>query len=217
MFKKMDDEEYFSYKALSSHDIMSFFFPQFYPKQDTKFFEIGTYVHAKVLEVPEIAEKIIKTRCTSLNEQDIKYSDKIVESLRKSEKIKEKLYLQNDHIFTEVAAIKDIELSNGEKLIVKGKFDLINTKDRYVLDVKTTSNIGNFNTSITKFAYQIQAAFYLRLAKAVTQKDYKDFYWAIVDKKTFETDLIRCSDDLIENGNYYINLYFKNPPIYLFK
>jgi hypothetical protein len=216
MFKKMEDNEYFAYKAISSHNIMSFFFPQDYPKQDPKLFEVGTYVHAKVLESTEIAEEIIKTRCKSLDQDDISKSDKMVESLQKSTKIKKKLYLEKDYILTEMAAIKDIKTPSGEILKVKGKFDLINVRDKYVLDVKTTSNLKTFHDSVEKFAYHIQAAFYLRLARSVTKEEYNDFYWAVVDKKTLSSDLIRCSDDLIKKGNHYVDLYFKNIPTYHF-
>ncbi|MEM4379097.1 MAG: PD-(D/E)XK nuclease-like domain-containing protein, partial [Thermoplasmatales archaeon] len=220
MLQKLNDQDYFKIKAVSSHTIMSFFFPQTFPQQEPKFFQLGTYVHAKFLELPEISEEIIQSKCKDLTAKDKADCDLMIDKLAKNEKIASKMPSPEDRaagsVFTEVVGSYTYVNKKGALLPVKGKFDLINTKNNYVVDVKTTGSLATFEDSVVKFAYQIQAAFYLRLANLVHNTDqYKDFYWAIVDKKTLATDLIRCPDDLIENGNYYIDLYLENPPSFL--
>jgi hypothetical protein len=212
--QKIDDETYFATKALSSHHVMSFFFPQSYPKQNPKFFQEGTYVHAWSLEDAETAQAITDKRCPDLDERDKAKCDAMIHRLAADVDCAAML-ARGDGVYTESAGYVGHYNSKGKYWPIKGKFDLVNANERFVLDVKTTSSLKSFDDSILKFAYQIQAAFYLRLASKVFKAPFKDFYWAVVDKKTLATKLIRCDDEYIKDGNHYIDLYLENPPTFL--
>jgi len=216
-FHKLQDEEYFKIKALSSHGVMSFFFPQ-QNFNNHKALELGTYIHAKVLENPEDAADIVAKKCQKLEKSDMDKMEVLIDRLAANPEITAKMPVRMvvPGTLTEVMASTTYTNKKGTVIPIKGKFDLINTVDKYVLDLKTTSDLKNFEDSVYKYAYHIQAAFYLRLANMVTgTNDYKDFYWSIVDKKSQATKLMKVTDEMLKVGNDYVDLYLENPPSFM--
>jgi hypothetical protein len=216
-FRKIDDEKYYrAYTYVSSHKVMGW-----QDKQEgvQKFFgnskkplHIGTAIHALMLEPPKVAEAICsdRDRCGELNTKDWEMIYMCVDSLRANQEIMEML----NPCKTELGMFY-----KGRGLSLRGKADALNQKERLIADVKTCSNLKKFESTIIPYNYHVQAAFYLTLAGAVeyqygkttdTLMPYKDFYWMVVDKKNGATELIRCPDECIEQGNEIIRNYFKH-------
>ena len=204
-FAKLSDHQYFSLPAISSHKVMSAYATKtFYGNSITPLIE-GSVVHGYALEdigtygvIKEVQlEKLIKS---GVNEDKAKA---VVESA-------EKIGIIVRQTFADILAgcLTEVVVSIEEDgLDLKGKFDAVHLGKNYVVDVKTTSNLNTFDESIEAFNYDIQAAFYLRLASVATGREFKDFYWAIVDKRSLKTKLVRCSDDALAGGKSKIELY----------
>lgn len=206
-FQKIPDFQYFNMKAISSHKVMSFYKSHMdepnYPKALAK----GNIVHGYILESSEqyqvIKETAIETMIskTNLNPNQAR------------------LIADQTEMTAEILRARTVDLITGSLTevvgqiewrgkLIKGKFDAINLDTRVVVDVKTTSDIKNFQDSIKLYNYDIQAAFYLNLAHQLTGEEYKDFYWAIVDTNKRKVGVVRCPDELIIEGMQKIDGFF---------
>jgi len=221
-YRKIDDEKYYrAFSYVSASEISK------WTKKDAgeftgygspKAFAIGTAIHALILEPPEVAAAICADpdRCGGYDENGdggLTTSDW------------EKIYMCVDAVKAnkEFMGLLDgcqTELGmfyKGRGMQLKGKADAINTDAKYLADVKTTSNVKQFEKSIDKFHYDIQGAFYCTLAGIIDKvyngaelfEPYENFYFLVVDKKNGGTRTVDLGKDRIERGHEKIRKFFK--------
>jgi len=123
--------------------------------------------------------------------------------------------LENDDFKNIVkdASFEIPSISNYNGLPFRGKADVL--LPGVVVDLKTTSDIDNFNQAALLYGYDLQAALYLELFESF------EFKYIVVDKKTKEVKTVQFSDDFIQSGydkldfateNYY--KYLENKDFY---
>ncbi len=88
----------------------------------------------------------------------------------------------------EKPGIKEIE-----GLLWKGKADIVNHDEKYVVDLKTTSNLHNFRSSAYKYNYDSQAYIYRKLFGY-------DLIFLAIDKATRQIGIFDCSDKFYDSG-----------------
>lgn len=93
-----------------------------------------------------------------------------------------------------------IDMIDG--LAHRAKADAISKDKSVIVDIKTTSDLGDdgdgFYWSARNFKYSLQAALYLRIFKA------SEFIFLVVDKNTKDIGVFACSKEFIEVGNALI-------------
>lgn len=106
----------------------------------------------------------------------------------------------------EKPGIKEIE-----GLLWKGKADIVNHDEKYVVDLKTTSNLHNFRNSAYKYNYDSQAYIYRKLFGY-------DLIFLAIDKATRQIGIFDCSDKFYNSGKEKVKqaveqwkLFYENP------
>ena len=106
----------------------------------------------------------------------------------------------------EKPGIKEIE-----GLLWKGKADIVNHDEKYVVDLKTTSNLHNFRSSAYKYNYDSQAYIYRKLFGY-------DLIFLAMDKATKQIGIFDCSDRFYDSGKEKVKqaveqwkLFYENP------
>jgi len=106
----------------------------------------------------------------------------------------------------EKPGIKEIE-----GLLWKGKADIVNHDEKYVVDLKTTSNLHNFRSSAYKYNYDSQAYIYRKLFGY-------DLIFLAIDKATRQIGIFDCSDKFYDSGKEKVKqaveqwkLFYENP------
>ena len=106
----------------------------------------------------------------------------------------------------EKPGIKEIE-----GLLWKGKADIVNHDEKYVVDLKTTSNLHNFRSSAYKYNYDSQAYIYRKLFGY-------DLIFLAMDKATRQIGIFDCSDKFYDSGKEKVKqaveqwkLFYENP------
>ena len=106
----------------------------------------------------------------------------------------------------EKPGIKEIE-----GLLWKGKADIVNHDEKYVVDLKTTSNLHNFRNSAYKYNYDSQAYIYRKLFGY-------DLIFLAIDKATRQIGIFDCSDKFYDSGKEKVKqaveqwkLFYNNP------
>ena len=89
----------------------------------------------------------------------------------------------------------------------RGKADIL--LNGIVCDIKTTSDISNFNESASMYNYDLQAALYLELFESF------EFKYVVVDKKTKEVQLVEFDNEFIQSGYNKLNIATSNYQKYL--
>lgn len=192
-FYKISDEEYFARPELSNSDLNAFAkSPKYYkyyksaPKKDpTPNMLLGSLVHCMVLEPGEVHKRYARSKkvdkrtsegkliakifeeenkgLTLINEEIFQQAQDIVGSLLKNEIIDLENILSNAHaelaIFWERDGVR-----------CRGKLDLLQS-DGFIYDLKTTSNLNDFEKSIANYHYHRQAALYQCGASTLLDKE----------------------------------------------
>ena len=78
-------------------------------------------------------------------------------------------------------------------LMWKGKADIINHDDKFVVDLKTTSDINSFKRSAYRWNYDSQAYIYSKIFGY-------EFIFIVIDKNTHQISIADCSPDFYESG-----------------
>ena len=106
----------------------------------------------------------------------------------------------------EKPGIKEIE-----GLLWKGKADIVSHDEKYVVDLKTTSNLHNFRSSAYKYNYDSQAYIYRKLFGY-------DLIFLAIDKATRQIGIFDCSDKFYDSGKEKVKqaveqwkLFYENP------
>lgn len=83
----------------------------------------------------------------------------------------------------------------------KGRTDAFNLSRRYVLDLKTTQNLQNFDHDSLKYNYHLQAAMYLWGLSEITESLWQDFYWVVVETEfPYRYDIVSASPEVLRVG-----------------
>ena len=92
----------------------------------------------------------------------------------------------------------------------KGKADVVNNEEEFVIDLKTTADINKFRTSAFRYNYDSQAYIYSKLFGY-------DFIFIVIDKNTNQIGLFECSEEFLRSGQRKVekasevyNLFFKD-------
>jgi hypothetical protein len=75
----------------------------------------------------------------------------------------------------------------------KGKADIINHDDKFVVDLKTTSDINSFKRSAYRWNYDSQAYIYSKIFGY-------EFIFIVIDKNTHQISIADCSPDFYDSG-----------------
>ena len=144
-------------------------------------FEMGKYFHVQTLEPEKLGNFIVKdVPRRKKGEEFLKQSEvEIVKAMKLSHdrNIEARGILYGPEVEYEVPAITTIE-----GIPFKGKADIINESIGYLGDLKSTSNLYNFDSSIEKW-YCAQLWVYWKLFGKPT-------VYIVVDKTTLETQVI---------------------------
>jgi hypothetical protein len=76
----------------------------------------------------------------------------------------------------------------------RGKADVLATNR--IVDLKTTTNIKDFSWSANKYGYDVQCYLYCNLFN----KEYKDFYFLVLDKGSLDIGIFNCSEEFYFRG-----------------
>ena len=163
-------------------------------------FLTGGYFHTTILE-PEKLDRFKIVDATTRNTKAYKeISDGEICLLQhevdKIELMKEKMF--ENPLIEGLLNPADCEyevpsLIELEDLMWKGKADIVNHKERLVIDLKTTGDIQKFKYSAKKFNYDSQAYIYSKMHGY-------DFLFVVVDKNTHQLGLYECSGSFLERG-----------------
>ena len=233
ILKKMDDDSFY-YGYLSKHALSSSMCksllesPEAYanklkepPKaKEPQPFRDGRLIHLLALEPHRIEELTIIDSTKGSKLYKLAVEEKPAQTvytraeLNRCKDIADAV-LENDDFKNIVkdASFEIPSISNYNGLPFRGKADVL--LPGVVVDLKTTSDIDNFNQAALLYGYDLQAALYLELFESF------EFKYIVVDKKTKEVKTIQFSDDFIQSGydkldlateNYY--KYLKNKDFY---
>ena len=224
--KMMDDSFYYGYlgkNALSSSACKSLLEgPEAYvkmlnspPKQkEPQPFRDGRLIHLLSLEPNRIDELTIidSTKGSKLYklavEEQLPQTVYTRSELNRCKKVAEAV-LDNDQ-FRELVRFADFEkpeIGYYNNLPFRGKADIY--LPGVVVDLKTTSDISNFNEAALHWGYDLQAALYLELFGAF------EFKYVVVDKKTLEVIFVSFSDEFIQGGYNKLEIATKNYQKYI--
>lgn len=174
-------------------------------KFDSKALIIGRLVHVAVLQ-PELIESMYqfidcKTRGSRL------YKDAL--ALSKEQEEHYEVVLEKDRIWSN--EIRDAVLNHktAAKLLSNGKAEIpaidnimgvpVRAKadwlrDDCIVDLKTTSNIDDFDYNCMQFGYDIQSYLYTKIFKR------SKFIFIAVDKKSYKVEIKQASQEMIKDG-----------------
>lgn len=222
--KLKDDSNYygeFGKQFLSNSDIYTLLNnPLAYgkPSEQNINFLIGGYFHTAILEPDKLKKyKVIEasTRNTNLYKElsegemcllksEVDQLELMIDKMLSNDICKGLIRAQN--VDYEIPGIAEIN-----KVMWKGKADILNHSERLIIDLKTTSNIQDFKWSAKKYNYDSQAYIYNKLFGY-------DMVYIAIDKNTHQIGIFDCSDEFLRNGEYKVqkavetyNLFFKNP------
>jgi len=163
-------------------------------------FLVGGYFHTALLE-PRKLKKYKVVKAASRNTKAYKEMSDGELCLLESEIEKIKLMtdkilandvckdlIRNDHVTYEEPGIKKLE---GE--MWKGKADIINKKEKLIIDLKTCADINKFQWSAAKYNYDSQAHIYRQIFGY-------EMIFIVVDKTTFQIGIFDCSPEFYQRG-----------------
>ena len=79
------------------------------------------------------------------------------------------------------------------KYMWKGKCDVLNHKEKLVIDLKTTNDINSFRRAAFRYNYDSQAYVYRKLFGY-------DMLFIVIDKNTHQVGMFDCSDEFYSSG-----------------
>ena len=207
ILKKLSDDKHyygsFGKKYLSSSDVGILLSNPLALKKEQKktaAFLVGGYFHTTILEPDKLKKfKVIPTttRNTKLYKEmsdgelcllqhEVDMIEKMSEKML-SNKICDGL-IRGTWVEYETPSIKKIG-----KYMWKGKFDVLNHDDQFVIDLKTTADINNFRRAAFRYNYDAQAYVYRKLFGY-------DMLFIVIDKTTHQIGMFDCSDEFYRSG-----------------
>lgn len=201
-----DDNYYgkFGRQFLSNSDIKTLLSGKpedlYKPTEKTSAMLIGGYFHTVILEPEKVKSfNIIEssTRNTKkykeisggemcLLQHEADQANLLTEKILKNKYCESMIFgSAKEH---EVPGIKTIEGN-----LWKGKADIINHDDHFIVDLKTTQDINKFRYSADKFNYDSQAYLYQQIFGY-------EMIFIVIDKNTFRIKVFDCSDAFLQRG-----------------
>lgn len=188
------------------------------PQGENINFLIGGYFHTAILE-PDKLKKYKIVEATTRNTKAYKEISGgemclLQHEVDQLEVMIDKV-MENDTCVSLIRGI-DVEYEKPgvceiEGLQWKGKADIVNHDDKYVVDLKTTSDISRFRSSALRYNYDSQAYIYRKLFGY-------DLVFIAIDKSTHQIGIFDCSDDFYERGQRKVQeaaeqykLFYQNP------
>jgi hypothetical protein len=173
-------------------------------QQKIQAFRDGGLIHLAVLE----PDKFNALHVVSGTKAGKSFKDAVVEygydnvftssEMEKAQRVSEKLFDCKDIANIINGCQKEIPaIANIGGVPFRGKADLLDGFT--VLDLKTTADLRNFESSARNFNYDIQVAIYLELFDAI------DFKFIAIDKKTLDIGFYEVSEDFINTGKAKLN------------
>jgi hypothetical protein len=181
-------------------------------------FLIGGYFHTAILEPDKLKKyRIIpsSTRNTKLYKEisagemcllqhEVDKLELMIDTMLSNDACND--LINGINVEYEKPGIKEIE-----GLLWKGKADIVNHDEKYVVDLKTTSNLHNFRSSAYKYNYDSQAYIYRKLFGY-------DLIFLAMDKATRQIGIFDCSDKFYDSGKEKVKqaveqwkLFYENP------
>ncbi len=186
-------------------------------KASTRPMEIGTAIHAAILEPERFDKEYFITeedKRTSKKYKDAKaiYGGEFTLTTQEGEKVsgmRESVganYSAMQHLLSDGDAELSAFCIDPETGInIRARFDWI-TKSRIVVDVKKTQDVrpNKFAKSVNEYRYHVQEAMYSFIYKQITGDDLEAFYFLAVEEEAPHSNQIYLLDDTArEIGAYY--------------
>jgi len=187
------------------------------PQLATPAMKFGSALHMNVLQPEEFNKRYAVSpkfdKRTKKGKEDYAYfaksnilKDVITESeYHLIEQMTQKIMRDSDAKLMLTSGIKEHIIAwENEEFGVKcrGMLDVYNTKANIIVDLKTTqdSSYYGFASSVKKFKYYKQAAFYMDAVRA------QEFYIVAIEKNPpFSLNIIQIGDDLLDKGREMYN------------
>ena len=204
--KLRNDEDYygdFGKQYLSNSDIKTLLSNPLALGEQSKpspAFLVGGYFHTAILE----PDKLKKFKIIESSTRNTKHYKKmsggelclLKHEVDQIELMTEKI-LKHD-ICRELIRGIDVEyekpgIAELEGIMWKGKADIINHDDKFVVDLKTTSDINSFKRSAYRWNYDSQAYIYSKIFGY-------EFVFVVIDKNTHQISIADCSPDFYDSG-----------------
>jgi hypothetical protein len=168
------------------------------PQQESLPMVQGRYFHVSMLEPHKKDEfeivdassrntKIYKEQSGSrllLLKKEAEALDKAIETMKNNESL-------SSEIFSENAQYEVPMIGEFFGVDFKGKADII-TDDK-IIDIKTSTGIGNFRSKARMYNYDSQAFIYSTMFNL-------PFEFFVIDKDTLQMKRFACSDEFLERG-----------------
>ena len=163
-------------------------------------FLVGGYFHTAILEPDKLKKyKVIKAASRNtkaykemaggelcLLESEVEKINKMTDKILANHICKD--LIQGDNVIYEEPGVTQLE---GE--MWKGKADIINNKEKIVIDLKTCADINKFQWSAAKYNYDSQAYIYNQIFG-------HEILFVVIDKTTFQIGIFDCSSEFYNRG-----------------
>lgn len=170
-----------------------------YGQDDSSSFNIGRLVHLMALE-PEKIQGIqiveVQSRATkafkeapegSITRKDYDEARRIADALLRNEKALS-FFQGCEFEVPAIGVIKDLPF--------RGKADMYDASNGFVIDLKTTSDLKAFPFSAKKYSYDMQCAIYCELFGVSWEK----FVFIAIDKASLDVGIYRIKESFIQRG-----------------
>ena len=216
LLKRMDDDTFYygelNKLALSSSSLKlllsspkTYKFSMQYGSGDSSALRMGALFHWAILEPSKFSEqKFIEVQSrntkkfreavaefgTVYTAKERSETERLVDAFYRNEYAKELITKAE----FEVPAIDNISAGDFT-MPFRGKADVL-AADR-VVDLKTSaSSVKDFSYTAQKYSYDVQCYLYCNLLK----RDFKSFYFLVLDKKSLDIGIFNCSEEFYYRG-----------------
>jgi hypothetical protein len=181
-------------------------------------FLVGGYFHTAILEPDKLKKyKIVQSSTRNTNiykemsggemcllQHEVDQLEVMIDKVLANEVCRG--LIRGNNVDYEVPGIAEISGA-----MWKGKADILNHSEKLIVDLKTTSNLGDFRYSAKKYNYDSQAYIYKHLFGY-------DMVFMAIDKTTHQIGIYDCSEKFLETGKEKVekaveayNLFYNDP------
>lgn len=222
----ISDKEYRKIRAISSSLLKESFKSMKHAKamiegkkKSSATMELGKLIHMAILEPSVYKEKVIETDLKSkalkaYKEMVKENYDKTVLNAKETYTIRRIIESVGQH----QTAPKTIKEGSAEVCVfaihpelnipLKGKLDFLNLEHRYILDLKTASQIGLpfFMNDAARMKYHVQAAFYIMLLNILKEFGQMYYILALEKEEPFDAVLYELGFESMDKGRELIDM-----------
>ena len=211
LLKRMEDDNFYygelNTLALSSSSLKqllsspkTYKFSLKYGSGDSAALRAGALFHWAILE----PEKFASQKFVEVQSRNTKKFKEVQEEFGTAFTAKERgeaerlvdAFYRNEHA-KELITKAEFEIPAIDNVLgfpFRGKADVLATNR--IVDLKTTTNIKDFSWSANKYGYDVQCYLYCNLFN----KEYKDFYFLVLDKGSLDIGIFNCSEEFYYRG-----------------